>query len=186
VLLHERAAHCVFVYPDHQSIGPFEYMRRDAEVLVVEGQKQVDDLLPLIADDVSCLVLRVGQGGVTYHLSKASWLRLESVIVDCRPPLGEAPVIPGKLVWALDAPQKLQLSFVDEHLLIVDPDRQHSLILRDVCSRDPAMRGDVFLGFEGKRSHAVSSLVQRLREVVEVDDADGSATLAQLLGAVPA
>ncbi len=186
VLLHERAAHCVFVYPDHQSIGPFEYMRREAEVLVVEGQKQVDDLLPLIADDVSCLVLRVGQGGVTYHLSRASWLRLESVIVDCRPPLGEAPVIPGKLVWALEAPQKLQLSFVDDHLLIVDPDRQHSLILRDVCSTDPAMRGDVFLGFEGKRSYAVSSLVQRLREVTEADDADGSATLAQLLGAVPA
>jgi len=108
------------------------------------------------------------------------------VIVDCRHPLGEVPAIPGKLVWALDAPQTLQLSFVDAHLLIVDPDRQHSLILRDVCSADPAMRGDVFLGFEGGRSYPVSSLVQRLREIVEVDDGDGSTTLAQLLGAVPA
>ncbi|MGX9382570.1 TcdA/TcdB pore-forming domain-containing protein [Pseudomonas sp. JQ36] len=186
VLLHERRAHRVHVYPGQQSIGPFEYVRRDAEVLVVEGQNKVEDLLPLIADDVSCLVLRLGQGGVTYHLSRACWLRLDSVIVDCRHPLGEVPAIPGKLVWALDAPQKLQLSFVDEHLLIVDPDRQHSLILRDVCSADPAMRGDVFLGFEGGRSYAVSSLVQRLREIVEVDDADASATLAQLLGAVPA
>ncbi|RON81834.1 TcdA/TcdB pore-forming domain-containing protein [Pseudomonas fluorescens] len=186
VLLHELQAHRVHVYPDQQSIGPFEYVRRDAEVLVVEGQNKVEDLLPLIADDVSCLVLRLGQGGVTYHLSRACWLRLDSVIVDCRHPLGEVPAIPGNLVWALDAPQTLQLSFVDEHLLIVDPDRQHSLILRDVCSADPAMRGDVFLGFEGGRSYAVSSLVQRLREIVEADDADGSATLAQLLGAVPA
>ncbi|PHH42230.1 TcdA/TcdB pore-forming domain-containing protein [Pseudomonas putida] len=186
VLLHELQAHRVHVYPGQQSIGPFEYVRRDAEVLVVEGQNKVEDLLPLIADDVSCLVLRLGQGGVTYHLSRACWLRLDSVIVDCRHPLGEVPAIPGKLVWALDAPQTLQLSFVDEHLLIVDPDRQHSLILRDVCSADPAMRGDVFLGFEGGRSYPVSSLVQRLREIVEVDDADGSTTLAQLLGAVPA
>jgi insecticidal toxin len=30
VLLHERPAHRVFVYPGHKSIGPFEYMRRDA------------------------------------------------------------------------------------------------------------------------------------------------------------
>jgi len=186
VLLHEPQAHRVHVYPGQQSIGPFEYMRRDAEVLVVEGQNKVEDLLPLIADDVSCLVLRLGQGGVTYHLSRACWLRLDSVIVDCRHPLGEVPAIPGKLVWALEAPQTLQLSFVDEHLLIVDPDRQHSLILRDVCSVDPAMRGDVFLGFEGGRSHAVSSLVQRLREIVGADDADGGATLAQLLSAVPA
>jgi insecticidal toxin len=80
-------------------------------------------------------------------------------------------------------PQQLQLSQVGEHLLIVDPDRQHSLILRDVCSSDPAMRGEVFLGFEGGRSYPVSSLVQWLRDRA---DADGSVTLERLLDAVPA
>lgn len=183
VLLHERQAQRVVVYPGHQSIGPFEYVQRDAEVLVVEAQNKLEDLLPLIADDVRCLVLRLGQGDVTCHLSKACWLRLDSVIVDCRHRLGEVPAIPGKLIWQLDAPQQLQLSQVGEHLLIVDPDRQHSLILRDVCSSDPAMRGEVFLGFEGGRSYPVSSLVQWLRDRA---DADGSVTLERLLDAVPA
>ncbi|MFJ2281566.1 TcdA/TcdB pore-forming domain-containing protein [Pseudomonas sp. NPDC087803] len=186
VLLHEPREHRVSIYPGRHSVGPFDYVQRNADVLVVEGQNKVTDLLPLIADDVKRLVLRMGQGGVSYHLSKASWLRLDFVIVDCRPGPGERSAIPGKLIWTVDAPGKLQLSVVGEHLLIVDPDCQHSLILRDVCSADPAIRGDVFLGFEGGRSYAVSNLVQRLREVVEADDADGSATLAQLLGAVPA
>jgi insecticidal toxin len=183
VLLHEPQKQRVSIYPGHHSVGPFDYVQRNAEVLVVEGQNKVTDLLPLLADDVSRLVLRMGQGGVSYHLSKASWLRLDSVIVDCRPGPGEPSAIPGKLIWALDAPGQLQLSVVGDHLLIVDPDRQHSLILRDVCSADPALRGEVFLGFEGGRSYPVSSLVQGLRGLT---GAEGSATLEQLLGAVPA
>jgi insecticidal toxin len=183
VLLHEPRAHRVSVYPGRDSIGPFDYVQRNAEVLVVEGQNKVNDLLPLIADDVRRLVLRMGQGGVSYHLSKASWLRLDSVIVDCRPGPGESPAIPGKLIWAVDAPGKLQLSEVGEHLLIVDPDRQHSLILRDVCSVDPALRGNVFLGFEGQNSYPVFRLVQWLRGV---PNAQTGATLEQLLPVVTA
>ncbi|MFJ2712085.1 TcdA/TcdB pore-forming domain-containing protein [Pseudomonas sp. NPDC087346] len=183
VLLYEPQGKLVYVYPRLQAIGPFEYVRRNADVLVVEGQKRVDDLLPLIADDVTRLVLRLGDGGVTYHLSKATWLRLDSVIVDCRHGLGEVPVVPGKLIWALDAPEKLQLSIVEGHLIIVDPDLQHSLILRDVCSSDPALRGNVFLGFEGGRSYSVSSLVRALSVF---QDATAGASLEQLLTAVPA
>jgi insecticidal toxin len=87
------------------------------------------------------------------------------------------------LIWAVDAPGKLQLSEVGEHLLIVDPDRQHSLILRDVCSVDPALRGNVFLGFEGQNSYPVFRLVQWLRGV---PNAQAGATLEQLLPVVTA
>ncbi|WP_445179927.1 TcdA/TcdB pore-forming domain-containing protein [Pseudomonas sp. McL0111] len=182
VLLHERLEKNVYAYPGMRSIGHFEYVRRDADVLVVEGQNKVGDLLPMIADDVSRLVLRLGQGGVTYHLSRAMWLRLDSVIVDCRHGLGETPAIPGKLIWALDKPEKLQLSFAGEHLLIVDPDRQHSLIFREACSTDPVLRGEVFLGFEGRNSYPVSRLVQWLRSFPNVQT---GTTLEQLLHAVP-
>lgn len=183
VLLHDPLEHRVSIYPARHSIGPFDYVQRNAEVLVIEGQNKVSDLLPLLADDISRLVLRMGQGGVSYHLSKASWLRLDFVIVDCRPGAGERSAIPGKLIWAVDAPGKLQLSVVGEHLLVVDPDLQHSLILREVCSADPALRGDVFLGFEGQYSYPVSRLVQRLQSV---PNAQTGATLEQLLRVVPA
>ncbi|MCF5701673.1 TcdA/TcdB pore-forming domain-containing protein [Pseudomonas syringae] len=183
VLLHDPLEHRVSIYPARHSIGPFDYVQRNAEVLVIEGQNKVTDLLPLLADDISRLVLRMGQGGVSYHLSKASWLRLDFVIVDCRPGPGERSAIPGKLIWAVDAPGKLQLSVVGEHLLVVDPDRQHSLILREVCSADPALRGDVFLGFEGQNSYPVSRLVQRLQSV---PNAQTGATLEQLLRVVAA
>jgi insecticidal toxin len=183
VLLSERYGKYVYIFPGMHRVGPFEYIQRNADVLVIEGQGKVGDLLPLLADDVNRLVLRAGQGRVTYHLSRAVWMRLESVIVDCRHGLGEVPAIPGKLILALDAPGKLHLSLVGEHLIIVDPDRQHSLILRDVCSADPSLRGEVFLGFEGRNSYPVSRLVQRLRDS---PNAQAGTTLEQLLRAVPA
>jgi insecticidal toxin len=166
------------VYPDRRSIGPFDYVQRNAEVLVVEGEKTLGDLLPLIPDDVNTLILRLGQGAVTCHLTKAVWLRLDSVIVDCRHALGEVPAIPGKLIWAFDDPQRLLFEIVQEHLVIVDPDSEHSLIFRDVCSADPALRGDVFLAFEKLQSHPVSMFVARLRDR---KGKVGSATLQELL-----
>ncbi|CAH0311699.1 insecticidal toxin [Pseudomonas frederiksbergensis] len=178
VLLHEAREGRVRVYPDRRSIGPFDYVQRNAEVLVVEGEKTLGDLLPLIPDDVNTLILRLGQGAVTYHLTKAVWLRLDSVIVDCRHALGEVPAIPGKLIWAFDDPQRLLFEIVQEHLVIVDPDSEHSLIFRDVCSVDPALRGDVFLAFEKLQSHPVSMFVARLRDRKEKN---GSATLQELL-----
>jgi insecticidal toxin len=87
---------------------------------------------------------------------------LESVIVDCRAIPGREASIPGKLIWALDNTEKLTLSKVQEHLVIVDPDCGHSLIFRDVFSADVTLQGEVFLAVEGYRSFAVSALVKAL------------------------
>ncbi|MGF6460241.1 TcdA/TcdB pore-forming domain-containing protein [Pseudomonas frederiksbergensis] len=182
VLLHEDKDGLLLTYPGMGHAGPLSYVQRDAEVLVIEGQMKIGDVLPLIPDDVTTLILRMGQGAVSYRLSKAAWLRLESVILDCRHSLGSAAPIPGKLIWELDAPEKLLLSIVQEHLVIIDPDSGHNVIFREVYATDINLRGEVLLGFEGHRPYTVSTLVNRLLARRHMYD---SATLGELL-TVPA
>ena len=162
MLLHESKDGLLHTYPGMEQAGPVRYVHRNAEVLTIEGQTTVSDLMPLIPDDVNTLILRLGQGAVTYRLSKAAWFRLESVIVDCRPIPGREVSIPGKLIWTLDTSEKLALSKVRDHLVIVDPDCGHSLIFRDVFSADVTLQGEVFLAIDGYRSFAVSTLVNAL------------------------
>ncbi|WLH36292.1 TcdA/TcdB pore-forming domain-containing protein [Pseudomonas sp. FP2196] len=163
VLLHQRREAMVRIYPGMHSIGPFDYIQRNAYVLTVEGRSRMNDLLSLLPDDINTLVVRLGQGGVTCHLSKAAWQRLDTVIVDCRHALGEVPAVPGKLHWDFESPEKLLFEIVEEHLVIVDPETEHTLIFRDVCSPDPALRGEVFLAFGKQQSHAISAWVQRMQ-----------------------
>ncbi|MEN2397815.1 TcdA/TcdB pore-forming domain-containing protein [Pseudomonas halotolerans] len=164
VLLHESTAGTLLTYPSMGQAGPLSYVRRDAEVLVVEGKMKIDDLLPLMPDDVTTLILRMGQGMVSYRLSKAAWLRVDSVILDCRRSSGSgsAPTIPGKLIWELDDPDKLLLSHVHEHLVIIDPDSGRSVIFREVYATDVNFRGEVLLSFGGHRQYAASTLIERL------------------------
>ena len=103
------------------------------------------DLLPLIADDVSILVLKMGQGATTSRLTRAAWLKLESVIVDCRYPLDHPPSVPGKLILDASVTDQLWVSLVDEHLVMNGSDSGHSLIFRGVYSSDVTLRGDVSL-----------------------------------------
>jgi len=182
VLLHEHPDGRVLIYPDKRSIGPFDYIQRNAQVLVVEGESVGRDLSPLIPDEVSRLILRLGQGSVTCQLTKPVWLKLESVIVDCRHALGETPATLSTLICAFDEPEKLVFEIVQAHLVIVDPDSERCLILRDVCSADPVLRGELCLGFNAAQASPVSMFVTRLRAL----GATGSATLAELLAPAPA
>ncbi|SDN45601.1 virulence surface antigen [Pseudomonas arsenicoxydans] len=178
VLLHERPEGRLSSYPQKGHAGPLDYVQRTAEVQVIDAPARSQDLLPLLADDVSILVLRMGQGEVASRLTQAIWLKLESVIVDCRYALGQPPLIPGKLIWDIKVADQLWASLVDEHLVIVDADSGHSLIFRDVHGGDVSGRGDVFLSMEGYVSCAVSTLVAAL--VVQKDDSQ-SIALKQLL-----
>ena len=178
VLLHQRRDGKVKVYPGMHSLGSFAYLQRNAQVLTLEGQNALDDLLPLIPDDVSTLVLRLGQGSVTCKLSSAAWLRLDSLIIDCRHALGEVPAIPGKLVWDFESPDNLLFEIIGNHLVIIDPDTEHSLIFRDVCSTDPALRGEVFLALKNRQSRGISTWVQQLQKQ---QGRSGSATLQALM-----
>ncbi|MHC8331081.1 TcdA/TcdB pore-forming domain-containing protein [Pseudomonas sp. LB3P25] len=162
VMLHERGDGFLHTYPQNNRVGPLDYIERNAEVLVVEGPKTGNDLLPMIADDVSILVLKMGQGSTTSRLTRAAWLKLESVIVDCRYSLDHPPSIPGKLIWDVVVADQLWVSRVDEHLVIVDSDSGHSLIVRGVCSNDVNVRGDVYISIKGYPSFAVSKIVTPL------------------------
>jgi len=178
VLLHDSKDGRLHTYPLMEQTGPVSYVQRNAEVIAIEGQMAVSDLLPLLPDDVNTLILRLGQGAVTCHLSQAAWLRLESVIVDCRQSLGGAAWIPGKLIWALERPEQLLLSKVGEHLVMIDSDSGHSLIFRQVFAADPALRGEVFLAIGGYQSVAVSGLVSAL---ASRKDTTGSVLFNELL-----
>ena len=129
---------------------------------MIEGSRTSTDLGPLIADDVSILVLKLGQGSTTCRLTRAVWLKLESVIVDCRQSLDHSPSVPGKLIWDIVVADQLWASRVDEHLVIVDADSGHSLIFRDVFSTDVVLKRNVFLTMSGYHSLAVSTLVSAL------------------------
>lgn len=67
------------------------------------------------------------------------------------------------MIWDFDTPDNLLFEIVQEHLLIVDPANEHTLILRDVCSSDPLLRGEVFLAFKARQSLPVSALVRQLQ-----------------------
>ncbi len=162
VMLHDHGNGFLHTYPQNNKVGPLGYVQRNAEVLVVEGAKTRTDLLPLIADDVSILVLKLGQGSTTCRLTRAAWLKLESVIVDCRHSLDHSPSVPGKLIWDIVVADQLWASRVDEHLVIVDADSGHSLIFRDVFSTDVVLQRNVFLTMSSYQSFAVSTLVSAL------------------------
>ncbi|VVQ31552.1 hypothetical protein PS943_02403 [Pseudomonas fluorescens] len=162
VMLHDRGDGFLHTYPQNNRVGPLDYVQRNAEVLVVEGAETRTDLVPLIADDVSILVLKLGQGSTTCRLTRAAWLKLESVIVDCRHSLDHSPSVPGKLIWDIVVADQLWASQVDEHLVIVDADSGHSLIFRDVFSTDVVLQRNVFLAMSGYQSFAVSTLVSAL------------------------
>ncbi|MDU9026735.1 TcdA/TcdB pore-forming domain-containing protein [Pseudomonas mediterranea] len=177
VLLHEQSKGRLLSYPAMEEAGSVGYAQREGEVLVVGAEKmKIDDLLP---DDVTTLVLRMGQGSVSYRLTKAAWLRLESVVLDCRPSLDGASAEPGKLIWELDDPDRLLLSIVDEHLVIIDPDTGHSVIVREMYAGDFNLRGEVLLSFEEHRRYAVSKLIKRLDAQ---PNPRNSITLKELLG----
>ncbi|MFJ7284126.1 TcdA/TcdB pore-forming domain-containing protein [Pseudomonas sp. NPDC099000] len=178
VMLHEREDGLLHTYPQKSTVGPLDYVQRNAAVLVVEGPKTTHDLLPWIADDVSILVLKMGQGTTTSRLTRAAWLKLESVIVDCRYPLERPPSVPGKLILDPSIMDQLWVSLVDEHLVMNGLDSGHSLIFRGVYSADVALRGDVFLSLNGYRSRAVSEIVT---ELLRLKGAAGSATLTELM-----
>ncbi|WP_323154794.1 TcdA/TcdB pore-forming domain-containing protein [Pseudomonas alvandae] len=179
VLLHEGEQQKLLTLPQAQQVSTLSYARREGEVLVVEGNEtRVLDLLPLIPDGVATLVLRIGQGAVSYRLSKAAWLRINSVILDCRHSLAGVPATAGKLSWELDEPDELLLSRVDKHLVLIDPNSGHSLICRDAYATDSDFHGEVLLNFGRKGRYKVSTLVGWLGTSPK---AQGDTTLKALL-----
>ncbi|MBV4553496.1 toxin [Pseudomonas sp. SWRI102] len=179
VLLRESKKGTLLTFPREGQAGPLNYAQRKGEVMVVESQGTLlDDLLAVMPDDVTTVVLRVGQGAVTYRLSKSAWRRVGSVILDCRHSLGDVATTPGKVIWELEEPDQLLLSHVDEHLVIIDPNSGCSVVCREVFATDVNLRGEVVLDFGANRHYAVSTLVARLGALPDIQSVT---TLEELL-----
>jgi insecticidal toxin len=163
VLLHEPQDRVVQGYPSLRQIKPLDYVQRTGDVLVLEGRVDAYDLLPVIPDDVRTLVLRVGRGSMKWHVSEALMRKLDSLVVDCRYPLGGRPLVMSRLILTLSDPQKLEIGMVDDHLVVIDPDSEHCVLVRNADASDPSLRGDAMLEVNGLRPCQVSTLVRWLK-----------------------
>lgn len=163
VLLHEPRERVVQGYPSMRQIKPLDYVQRTGDVLVLEGRVDAYDLMPVIPDDVRTLVLRVGRGSMKWHVSEALMRKLDSLVVDCRYPLGGRPLVMSRLILTLSDPRKLEIGMVDDHLVVIDPDSEHCVLVRNADASDPSLRGDAMLEVNGLRPCQVSTLVRWLK-----------------------
>ncbi len=163
VLLHKPQERVVQGYPSLRQIKPLDYVQRTGEVLVLEGRVDAYDLLPLVPDDVRTLVLRGGRGSMKWHLSEALMRKLDSLVVDCRYPLVGFPQFMGRLILTMTDPHKLEVGMVEEHLVVIDPDSEHCVLVRNADAPDPALRGDAMLEVKGLHPCQVSTLVRWLK-----------------------
>lgn len=167
ILLHEPQERIVQGYPSMRQIKPLDYVQRTGDVLVLEGRVDAYDLLPLVPDDVHTLVLRVGRGSMKWHLSEALMRKLDLLVVDCRYPLVGFPRVMSRLILALTDPHKLEVGLVEDHLVLIDPDSEHCVLVRDADASDPSLRGDAMLEVNGLRPCQVSTLVRWLKACKE-------------------
>ncbi|WPN57389.1 TcdA/TcdB pore-forming domain-containing protein [Pseudomonas sp. P9_31] len=100
--------------------------RREGEVLSLEFQGELKDLMPLIPDGVSQLVLSYGSSAISCCLSSAVWQQLECIVVD-----GRRSMMPGTLIVETGAQDTWWVSRVEGQLLLTDPATGHTLIMRD-------------------------------------------------------
>lgn len=103
--------------------------RREDEVLMLEFQGELNDVMPLIPDDITQLVLSYGPKAISCSLSSTAWQRLECIMVDCRRSLSAESQMPGTLILDTGAQDAWRVSLVENKLLFTDPNTGHSLIL---------------------------------------------------------
>lgn len=118
--------------------------RREGEVLSLQWQGELKDLLPLIPDDVSQLVLSPVTGASHCHVSNAVWQRLECIVFSASDDTPQS----GTLTLEVGAQDEWRVVQVEGHLLLTDPDSGHCLILRDAPADDKVTRGDVTLNVQ--------------------------------------
>lgn len=122
---------------------------RDDEVLTIEGRGRIVDLLPLIPDGVTTLVLGYAQGLLECRVSPEAWMRLDCLIVDFD------SLKPGGhlLSMELSISDHWLITLVDGHLMLIDSSDGRCLVLRGAEAHDEASRRELKLdlGFSGER-----------------------------------
>ena len=88
---------------------------------MLEFQGELNDVMPLIPDGVSQLILSYGPGAISCSLSSTVWQRLECIVVDCRRSLSAESHMPGTLILDTGAQDVWRVSRVERQLLFTDP-----------------------------------------------------------------
>ncbi|UVK99383.1 TcdA/TcdB pore-forming domain-containing protein [Pseudomonas sp. B21-048] len=151
--------HDVWMYADSVS--------RAGQVMTIQTRDNIEDLLPLIPDGVTTLVLGLN-GQMSCQLSQAAWSRLDCLIIDFH------HKVPHKRQWIMDLPamDDWRITLVEGHLLLTDPDGGGSLIFRSVESvgteiRDMFVLGIIVSGYS--RIVTLEGLIQGLKEGVSLE-----------------
>jgi insecticidal toxin len=141
-LLHNTVTREVFsnrngawLVPDHDVWMHADMVRRTAQVMTIQTRDNIEDLLMLIPDGVTTLVLGL-EGQMTCQISEAAWLRLDSLIIDFHQPAPRR----RQLLLQLPPMDHWRITLAEGHLLLTDPDDGRSLIFRNVESAGAVSR----------------------------------------------
>ncbi|WP_339546596.1 TcdA/TcdB pore-forming domain-containing protein [Pseudomonas sp. RA_35y_Pfl2_P32] len=117
---------------------------RDGEVLTIEGRGKIVDLLPLIPDGVTTLVLGYAQGLLECHVSPEAWMRLDCLIVD----LAQLKSGIHQLSLGIAITDHWLITMVDGHLLLIDSSDGRCLLFHGAEALDAASRHGLELAME--------------------------------------
>lgn len=118
-----------WLVPDHDVWMHADTMSRAAQVMTIQTQDNIEDLLMLIPDGVTTLVLGL-KGPMTCQISQAAWLRLDCLIIDFHLPTPRQ----RQLLLQLPPMDHWRITLAEGHLLLTDPDDGRSLIFRNIES----------------------------------------------------
>ena len=153
---------------EHEFWAHVDAVYRENEVLTITCRENIEDLLPLIPDGVTTLVLGYAQGQMTCRLSQEAWLRLDCLIVDFD------HLEPRKrqlLMGALSTGSWL-VTLVDGHLVLTDPSDGRSLVFHNAESADAASRRHLELSIEFSGEYlliTLEDLMEGLEEGVSIE-----------------
>ncbi|PAU54193.1 hypothetical protein BZL43_20850 [Pseudomonas sp. PICF141] len=118
-----------WLVPDHDVWMHADTVSRAAQVMTIQTQDNIEDLLMLIPDGVTTLVLGL-KGPMTCQISQAAWLRLDCLIIDFHLPTPRQ----RQLLLQLPPMDHWRITLAEGHLLLTDPDDGRSLIFRNIES----------------------------------------------------
>jgi insecticidal toxin len=151
---------------------PNSVARREVEVLMLEFVGELKDLMPLIPDDVTQLILSYAPGTVSCNVSSAVWQRLECIVIDCRRSLNAESLVSGELTLDTGIQDGWRASLVEGQLLLTDPDTGHSLVIRNVHAGDSASLYPLTLNLQ-ILDGAIEVTVDELVQAMNVDSENG-------------
>jgi len=148
-------------------------VQRNAAVLTLETDHRIDDLLPLIPDEITTLILARDRGVLACRVSAQVWGRLDCIIVECARLKEAGEWMTGLLTLETGTQDMWQVNLIGGHLLFTDPDSGRSLVFRDA----QAMHSSLALSLQvldGTIEVPLDELVQAMDGV----DAEGLALMS--------